>query len=35
VAAYEAAGATWWIESDQTPDEVRAKLKRGFIHAAR
>ena len=32
VAAYAAAGATWWIESDQTPDEVRAKLMRGPIY---
>lgn len=32
VAAFEAAGVTWWMESDQTPDEVRAKLKRSPIY---
>jgi alkanesulfonate monooxygenase SsuD/methylene tetrahydromethanopterin reductase-like flavin-dependent oxidoreductase (luciferase family) len=31
VAAYAEAGVTWWMESDQTPGDVRSKLRRGFI----
>jgi alkanesulfonate monooxygenase SsuD/methylene tetrahydromethanopterin reductase-like flavin-dependent oxidoreductase (luciferase family) len=31
VAAFEAAGVTWWMESGPTPQEVRAKLRHGPI----
>ena len=32
VAEYGAAGVTWWMESDKTPDEARTKLRRGPIY---
>jgi alkanesulfonate monooxygenase SsuD/methylene tetrahydromethanopterin reductase-like flavin-dependent oxidoreductase (luciferase family) len=32
IAVYAAAGVTWWIESDQTPEEVRAKLRRSPLY---
>jgi alkanesulfonate monooxygenase SsuD/methylene tetrahydromethanopterin reductase-like flavin-dependent oxidoreductase (luciferase family) len=32
ISRYAAVGVTWWMESDQTPEEVRAKLRRRFLH---